>query len=104
MRLLFRLLGLVLLAAAFAALIVDGTTSVAAGKVELQPMGETLAKLSPDVFARVKAMVTAKAPVLWDPVLSSLLLLPTWAVLGVLGLVVLALTRRPRPRVGYSRR
>lgn len=104
MRLLFRLVGLLCLAAAFAALIVDGTASVAAGKVDLHPLGDTLAKLSPDGFARVQALVSAKAPMLWDPVLSSLLLLPTWVVLGVLGLLVLASTRRPRPRVGHSRR
>lgn len=104
MRLLFRLLGLLCLAAAFAALIVDGTTSVAANRIELHPLGDTLAKLSPEGFAHFHATVAAKAPSLWDPVLASLFMLPTWAVLGVVGLLLLALTRKPRPPVGYSRR
>ena len=104
MRLLFRLLGLACLAAAFAALIVDGTTTVAASKVTLHPLGETLARLSPDGFEHLHTFVVAKAPTLWDPVLASLFLLPTWAVLGVLGLLILAVTRKPRPSIGYSRR
>ena len=104
MRLLFRLIGFACLAAAFAALIVDGTTSVAASKIELHSLGDTVAKLSPEGFQHLHAFVVAKAPALWDPVLASLFLLPTWAVLGVLGLVLLALTRKPRPPIGYSRR
>ena len=104
MRLLFRLLGLVCLAAALAALIVDGTASVASSKVALHPLGDTLSKLSPEGFDHLHAFVVAKAPALWDPVLGSVFLLPTWVVLGVLGLALLALTRKPRPPVGYSRR
>ena len=104
MRLLFRLLGFACLAAAFAALIVDGATSVAASRITLHPLGETVARLSPDGFDHLHAFVVAKAPVLWDPVLGSLFLLPTWAVLGILGLLLLAVTRKPRPSVGYSRR
>ena len=104
MRLMFRLFGLVCLAAAFAAVIVDGTTSVAASRISLHPLGDTLSRISPEGFEHLQAFVVAKAPLLWDPVLASVCLLPTWAVLGVVGLVVLALTRKPRPGVGYSRR
>lgn len=104
MRLLFRLFGFACLAAAFAALIVDGTTSVAANRIALHPLGDTLAVLSPEGFAHLHTFVVAKAPTLWDPVLASLFLLPTWAVLGVLGLLILALTRKPRPSIGYCRR
>ncbi len=104
MRLLFRLFGLACLAAAFAAVIIDGTTSVAASRITLHPLGDTLSRISPEGFGHLHAFVVAKAPLLWDPVLASIFLLPTWAVLGVLGLVMLALTRKPRPGVGYSRR
>ena len=104
MRLLFRLLGLACLAAAFAALIVDGTTSVAADHVELHSLGDTMAKLAPDAFDHLHVFVVTRAPTLWDPVLGSVFLLPTWGVLGLLGLVLLALTRKPRPTVGYRRR
>lgn len=105
MRLLFRLLGLVCLAAAFAALIVDGTTSVAADRIALHSLGETLAALSPDGFEHLHLLVAAKAPSLWSPVLTSLFALPTWVVLGALGLLLMILTRKPRRSpVGYSRR
>lgn len=104
MRLLFRLFGFACLAAAFAALIVDGATSVAANRIDLHPLGDTLAKVSPEGFEHMHAFVAAKVPALWDPVLASLFMLPTWSVLGVLGLMLLALTRKPRPPIGYSRR
>ena len=104
MRLLFRLFGLVCLAAAFAAVIIDGTTSVAASRITLHPLGDALSRISPEGFEHLHAFVVAKAPLLWDPILASIFLLPNWAVLGVLGLVMLALTRKPRPGVGYSRR
>lgn len=104
MRLFFRFIGFVCLAAAFAALIVDGTTSVAASRIVLHPFGDTLAKLSPEGFAHFHAFVAAKAPALWDPVLASVFLLPTWSVLGVVGLLLLAVTGKPRPSIGYSRR
>ncbi len=104
MRLLIRLLGLLVLAGAFAALIVDGTRSVAAGAPALLPFGSTLTAFSPDGFQSFHAAVARKLPVLWDPVLATAFLLPTWLVLGVVGLALMAVTRRRRPTIGYVRR
>ena len=104
MRIVFRLIGLLGLAAAFAALVVDGTASVAANQIVIHPLGDTLAKLSPEGFERAHVFVMAKVPFLWDPILGSIFLLPTWGVLGVLGLVLTAVTRKPRPPIGHSRR
>ena len=104
MRLLFRLVGLLLLAGAFAALLVDGTRSVAAGSVSVLPFGRTLMTISPDGFQKTRMFVEAKLPTLWDPVLVTVFLMPTWVVFGVVGLVLLATTRTPAPMIGYSRR
>ena len=41
---------------------------------------------------------------LWDPVLVTTLLLPTWLILGVLGILLLVITRRRPPKIGFSRR
>ena len=104
MRLLFRLVGLLLLAGAFAALLVDGTRSVAAGSVAVLSFGRTLMSIAPDVFQKLRLVVEAKLPMLWDPVLVTVFLMPTWVVFGVIGLALLATTRPPPPMVGYSRR
>lgn len=103
-RLTFRFVGLVLLAGAFAALVVDGTRSVAAGEMTLIPLGRALAAVSPEILPKLRGLVVPHLPSLWDPVLVSLFLLPTWAVLGAFGLVLLSLTRPPRPKIGYARR
>ena len=52
-RLTFRFLGLLLLAAAFAALVIDGTRSIAGGALSLSALGQTLSWLMPDKFSRV---------------------------------------------------
>ena len=104
LRFLLRLVGLLLLAGAFAALIVDGTRSVAAGRIALLPLGRTIGAVSPEAFVKLHAAVETHAPVLWDPVMVTILLLPTWCVLGLLGIVFIALARPPRPKIGYARR
>ena len=104
LRLLLRFVGLVALAGAFAALIVDGTRSVAAGSPAIYPLGRTLSTLSPSEFVKVQSVIEAHAPLLWDPILVSMLLLPAWVVLGLFGLIVMALARPSAPKIGYRRR
>ena len=104
LRLCFKSLGLLLLAGAFAALVVDGTRSVAAGTPALLPLGRTASALFPNAFLAMHQQVSTHAPMLWDPVMVTILLLPAWLVLGMVGLVLLAVTRRRAPKIGYSRR
>ena len=104
LRLFFRLVGLLLLAGAFAALIVDGTRSVAAARIALLPLGRAVSAVAPDAFVKLQAATETHLPLLWDPVLVTVLLLPTWVVLGAIGLLLMTLTRRPARKIGYSRR
>jgi hypothetical protein len=104
LRFFVKTIGLLLLAAAFAALIVDGTRSVAAGTPAILPLGRTASTLFPNTFLAVHKTIATHLPVLWDPVMVTILLLPAWLVLGLVGLVLLALSRRPAPKIGYSRR
>ncbi|HLH11525.1 MAG TPA: hypothetical protein VKV77_06570 [Methylovirgula sp.] len=104
-RLTFRFLGLLLLAAAFAALVIDGTRSIAGGMLSLTPLGQTMLWLMPDKFPVLKPQVQhALPPLLWDPVMVHVLAAPTWLVIGVLGLFVLLVTQKRRPPIGYSSR
>lgn len=103
-RFLLRTLGLFLLAGAFAALVIDGTRSIAAGMLSLTPFGKTLAWLAPDKLTALKPAIDHLNPFLWDPVMVHLLLLPTWLVVGCIGILIMALAQRPRPKIGYSSR
>lgn len=104
-RFVFRLLGLVILAVAFVALIVDGTHSIADRALILMKFGDawneihstSLQQLQPFIERRLAAWV-------WDPVLLAVLSAPTWVVLGVLGIVLILLGRKKKPLIGYARR
>ncbi len=104
LRLLLRLCGFLCLAVAFAAMIVDGTRSIAAGAPAIMPLGSTASALFPDLLVKLHAATEAHLPPLWDPVLVTLLLMPAWLVLGVLGILLVAAARRPRDKIGYARR
>ena len=99
-RFLLRLVGLLSLAGAFAALVIDGTRSLAGGRVMLTPLS--------DLFAQRVGLIERSAsslhPILWDPVATTLLRLPLWMSLGLFGVLLLQLARPPAPVIGYSDR
>jgi len=104
-RLTFRFLGLLLLAGAFAALVIDGTRSIAGGVLSLTPLGQTMLWLMPDKFATLKPALQHALPrLLWDPVMVNVLLMPTWLVVGFIGILLMLLTQKRRPRIGDSSR
>jgi hypothetical protein len=101
-RFLFRFIGLWLLAGAFAALVIDGTRSVAASALTITPVRDAWAVLNPASLAAAQKQF-ATAP--WDQALSLLLGAPLWILLAAIGLILLALGRRRRTEViGYSSR
>lgn len=103
-RAIFRLAGLLFLAGAFAAMIVDGTRSIAAGTPALMPLQQFLAAVAPDVLSKLHGFIAAHAPSLWDPATRTVLKAPVWAAAGLIGIVLFLLARPPRPKIGYSRR
>ena len=104
-RFLVRTIGLLLLAGGFAALVIDGTRSIAASKLVVTAFGETCYHAFPYSFPLLQPAIERHVhPVLWDPFLLSVFLLPTWVVLPVLGLLLLWLARRRAEPVGYDAR
>jgi hypothetical protein len=104
-RLIFRFLGLLLLAAAFAALVVDGTRSIAGGALSLASFGQTMLWLMPSKFAGIEAAAQhVLPPLLWGPVMVRVLKMPTWVVIGVLGILLMLLTQKRGPKIGYTSR
>ncbi|HET7847715.1 MAG TPA: hypothetical protein VFL51_01505 [Pseudolabrys sp.] len=49
------------------------------------------------------AIETKVGPWAWDPVFVTALTWPGWAVLGVLGILLIILGRKKKPLIGYAR-
>jgi hypothetical protein len=104
-RLLVRILGLAMLAGAFAAAVIDGARSIAADQLALTPAGATLYWALPNKFPVFQAFIEHKiSPRLWDPVLLNVLMLPTWLILAILGAALTFVTRKRPPPIGHSNR
>lgn len=95
-----RLLGWVLVLAGVAAGGYDVFNSVQIGRNASTLMGAWWYWLDPESLNVSQAVVQRYiSPALWDPYIQGLLVAPGWAVLGVLGIVLLVLARllwRPR--------
>jgi hypothetical protein len=103
-RFAFRLVGLALLAGAFAAAVIDGARSLADQKLELTSMGVALATALPSKFELMHAYIVKHTPLLWDPVLINVLYAPATLDLAVLGAALFYLARRRAVPLGATRR
>jgi len=102
-RFLCRLLGLMCLAAAFLLLIYDGMRSMASNAVALTATSELWDMVQATGTQSFQRLVDNALPGVWDTVLVPLLSAPSWAVLGVLGVLLMLLGRRKKPLIGYAR-
>lgn len=99
LRFLVRAVGVLFLAGGFAALVLDGARSIAASSLLLTPLGESCYRLFPRSFALLQPAVERHLhPLVWDPFLYSIFLLPTFLMFGLFGLLLLWMARRrPAP-------
>ena len=105
MRFLLRLLGYVLVAAGFVALVIDGARSIANSHCHFTALGDVLSALLRERYQLLQPMVERQLhPLLWDPVLLSLTLAPAALVGLLLGFLLLRLGARPAPGIGLVTR
>jgi hypothetical protein len=103
-RFLLRFLGLVFLAAAFLLVIYDGMKSIAGNGLALTTIRMLWETFNAASLQALQPLIEGKVGrFAWDPVFTSLLSAPSWAVLGVLGIVFMLLGRKRRPLIGYAR-
>ncbi|WP_293854201.1 hypothetical protein [uncultured Alsobacter sp.] len=103
-RILFRTVGYLLLAAAFVAAVVDGTRSIAASGWQITSLQGFLERVQPSALPALKTMATQVNAVLWDPVAVTALKVPLAALFLVLGLVLALLSSPREPEVGIVAR
>jgi len=101
-RFLFRFAGLWLLAGAFVALVIDGTRSVSASGLTFIAVRDAWAAFDP---ARLEAARKSLAGGWVEPLLAAFLSMPLFALLGLVGLLLIFIGRRKHGnRIGYSSR
>ena len=99
----FRLIGLLLLAGGFIFMVYDGARWVADQTLRFTRFGQFWNDINQASQTAFRTWVEAKAPWLWTNVVKVLLDQPVFAVMGVLGIVLLILFRPRKPLIGYSR-
>ncbi|MBL8570803.1 MAG: hypothetical protein JNK84_17160 [Phreatobacter sp.] len=100
-RFLFRLIGLVLIAVGFVALVIDGTRSIAGQRLITTSGADSWRAIHPASLGEVEKLLVARdLGWLWDPGLLAVLAMPT-AVIGLtLGAMMMLIGRRNEPQVG----
>ena len=99
----FRLIGLLLLAGGFIFLVYDGARSIADQTLRLTRLGDFWNDIHQASQRAAQAAVEGYSPWLWNSAVKFVLNQPTWAVLGVLGLLLMLLFRPRRRLIGYAR-
>jgi hypothetical protein len=103
-RFLFRFVGLVSLAAAFCILIIDGVKSIADSKIHISNVQYLWNEITPASLQNVRIIIENRVGGwAWDPVFVGFLTAPSWAVLGLAGILLILMGRKKRPLIGYAR-
>jgi hypothetical protein len=99
----FRLVGLLLLAGGFIFMVYDGARWVADQNLRFTRFGEFWNDIHQSSQQAFRTMVEGTAPWLWTSVVKIILDQPVFAVMGVLGILLMLLFRPRKPLIGYSR-
>ncbi len=102
-RFLARALGLLLVAAGFVGLVIDGTRSIANGSLMFTPFGEVAFRVLGERYLLLQPAIERHIhPLLWDPIVLNLTLLPASVIAFSLGVLLLWLgQKRPEP-IGFA--
>jgi hypothetical protein len=99
----FRLVGLLLLAGGFIFVVYDGARYVADNTLRFTRFGQFWNDIHQSSQQAFRVWVEHLSPWLWDHVVRVILDQPVFAVMAVLGLLLMLLFRPKKPLIGYSR-
>ena len=105
MRFLARFIGLLALAGAFAAAVIDGARWIANGTWAPTSTGAALDWLSPKGLAAARSFIDSRiGDWAWDDVLAKTLFTPVFASLVLVSALLFLASRSPPPEIGRSSR
>ena len=94
-----RILALFALAMALITAVLDITKSIADSTLVMTPLGVNWLELSPATLQAASVTIQDYVhPFLWDPVIQTILLAPSWFVFSVLWLILTLLGRNRKSR------
>ena len=99
----FRLIGLLLLAGGFVFMVYDGARWVADQSLHFTRFGQFWNDINQASQQAFRTWVESKAPWLWTSVVRLVLDQPVFAVLGVVGILLMLLFRPRKPLISYGR-
>ncbi len=99
----FRLVGLLLLAGGFVFMVYDGARWVANQSLHFTQFGQFWNDIHQSSQQAFRSWVEGHAPWLWDSFIRVVLDQPVFAVMGVLGILLMLVFRPRKPLIGYSR-
>src|ERR1700738_3219314 len=99
----FRLIGLLLLAGGVIFMVYDGARFVADQSLRFTRFGQFWNDIHQSSQQAFRTWVEGKWPWFWDSVVKVVLDQPVFAVLGVVGILLMILFRPRKPLIGYSR-
>ncbi len=92
---LIRMTGIWLMLVAVIALVVDGTKSLSSSQLIWTSLGEQWANASKNSLESTQMFIVNNlGTFIWDPLVYSILLWPSWAIIGLLGLFFYWLARK----------
>lgn len=95
-RALFRLLSMIALSIAVIMAVIDATRSVAAETLVMTPLISSWRDVAPSLLEGLEqSMTRSLPPFLWDPVMTTILSQPGFAIFTVLALLFAMIGRRP---------
>jgi len=99
----FRLVGLLLLAGGFIFMVYDGARWVADQTLRFTRFDDFWNNIHQSSLQALRVWLEATAPWVWTNVVKLILSQPVFAVMGVLGILLMLLFRPRKPLIGYSR-
>ena len=99
----FRLVGLLLLASGFIFMVYDGARFVADNTLRFTKFGQFWNDVHQSSQQAFRLWVEGLSPWLWNNVVRVILDQPVFAVMAVLGVLLMLVFRRRKPLIGYSR-
>ena len=99
----FPTVGLLLLAGGFIFVVYDGARWVADQTLRFTRFGQFWNDIHQSSQQAFRTWVESNVPWLWNSVVKVVLDQPVFAVMGILGIVLMILFRPRKPLIGYSR-
>src|ERR1700754_772057 len=99
----FRLVGLLLLAGGFIFMVYDSARWVADQTLRFTRFGQFWNDVHQSSQQAFKTWLEATDPWLWNGAVKLVLNQPVFAVMGILGILLMLLFRPRKPLIGYSR-